>query len=57
MHMCTHGCQMMVTEISKTTNFWARSFYNMFLYLIAISFIGITFLMASFSARVKKPPI
>ena len=30
MHMRTHGRQTMVTEISKTTNFRARFFYNMF---------------------------
>ena len=34
MRMHTHGPQMMVTEISKTTNFWAHFFYNMFLYWI-----------------------
>ena len=32
MHMCTHDRQMMVTETSKTTNFWVHFFYNMFLY-------------------------
>ena len=30
MHMRTHGRQTMVTETSKTTNFRARFFYNMF---------------------------
>ena len=30
MHMCTCGHQMMVTETSKTTNFWAQFFCNMF---------------------------
>ena len=32
MCMRTHGHQMMVTETSKTTDIWARFFYNMFLY-------------------------
>ena len=32
MRMRTHGHQTMVTETSKTNNFWVRSFYNMFLY-------------------------
>ena len=32
MHMRTHGRQTMVTETSNTANFWARFFYNMFLY-------------------------
>ena len=32
MHMHIRGCQMMVTEISKTTNFWGHFFRNMFLY-------------------------
>ena len=30
MHMRTHGRETMVTETSKTTNFQARFFYNMF---------------------------
>ena len=30
MRMRTHGRQTMVTETSKTTNFRARFFYNMF---------------------------
>ena len=44
-HMCTHGCQIMVTETSRATNFWALFFYtaNTFLYWLAILFIGITF--------------
>ena len=31
MRMRTHGRQTMVTETSKTTNFRARFFYDMFL--------------------------
>ena len=30
MSMCTHGHPTMVTETSKTTEFWARFFNNMF---------------------------
>ena len=30
MHMCTCGCQAMVTETSKTTNFWACFFETCF---------------------------
>ena len=36
MHMLTHGHQMMVTETSKTINFWGRFINNM---IIAILFI------------------
>ena len=43
MHMRTRGHQMMVTETSKTINFWGRFVYNMVIYWIAILFIGITF--------------
>ena len=43
MRMCTHGHQTMVTETSKTINFWGRFVYNMVVYWIAILFIGITF--------------
>ena len=43
MRMCTHGHQMMVTETSKTINFWGRFVYNMVVYWIAILFIGIMF--------------
>ena len=42
MRMRTRGHQM-VTETSKTINFWGRFVYNMFIYLIAILFISITF--------------
>ena len=44
MRMCTRGHQTMVTETSKTMNFWGRFVYNMVIYWIAILFIGITFL-------------
>ena len=40
MRMHTRGHQMMVTETSKTINFWGRFVYNM---VIAILFIGVTF--------------
>ena len=43
MRMHTRGHQTMVTEISKTINFWGRFVYNMVIYWIAILFIGITF--------------
>ena len=36
MRLRAHGHQMMVTETSKTTNFWACFFYNMFLYWIVM---------------------
>ena len=41
--MRTRGHQMMVTETSKTINFWGCFAYNMVIYWIAILFIGITF--------------
>ena len=44
MHMRTRGHQTMVTETSKTINFWGRFVYNMVIYWIAILFIGIPFL-------------
>ena len=55
MHMHTHGHQTLVTETSKTNNFWARSFYNMFLSLNSnpIQEYNI-FLLASFFGRVKE---
>ena len=34
MHMRTRARQAMVTEIRKTTNFWAHFFYNMFLRIL-----------------------
>ena len=40
MHMYTRGHQMMVTETSKTINFWGRFVYNTVIYWI---FIGTTF--------------
>ena len=43
MHMRTRGHQTMVTETSKTINFWDRFVYNMVIYWIAILFIGVTF--------------
>ena len=43
MHMCTHGHETMVTETSKTINFWGRFVYNVVVYWIAILFIGIMF--------------
>ena len=49
--MCTHGHQTMVTETSKTINFWGHFVYNMVIYWIAILFIGITF--SVFLRRVK----
>ena len=44
MRMRTRGHQTMVTETSKTMNFWGRFVYNMVIYWIAILFIGITIL-------------
>ena len=44
MRMCIRGQQTMVTETSKTINFWGRFVYNMVTYWMAILFIGITFL-------------
>ena len=39
---------MMVTEASKTTNFWDHFVYNMVLYQLAIPFISITFSIDKF---------
>ena len=49
MRMRTHGCHRIVTEISKTANFQARFFYNMFLYWLATYS-----LLASFFKWVKE---
>ena len=50
----THGHQTMVTETSKTINFWGRFVYNMVIYWIAVLFIGITFFCSQvFMRRVK----
>ena len=54
MRMHTHGHQTMVTESSKTTNFWAHFFYNMFLYWLTIPFIGITFFYSQVYFRKVK---
>ena len=54
MHMCIHGCQMIVIETSKTTNFWAHFFYNTFLYWLTILFIGIAFFYWQFYFRWVK---
>ena len=43
MRMRTRGRQTMVTETSKTINFWGHSVYNMVIYWIAILSIGRTF--------------
>ena len=43
MHMCTCGHQMMVTETSKTINFWGRFVYNMVIYWMAVLFIDTKF--------------
>ena len=43
MRMRTRGHQTMVTETSKTMNFWGRFIYNVVINWIAILFIGITF--------------
>ena len=43
MRMRTRGCQTMMTETSKTINFWGHFVYNMVIYWIAILFISITF--------------
>ena len=43
MRMRASSHQMMVTETSKTINFWGRFVYTMVMYWIAILFIGITF--------------
>ena len=58
-HASTHSWSSnnayMVTETSKTINFWACFFYNMFLYWIAIPFISIMFLCWQvFSGGLKK---
>ena len=54
MCMCTRGHQTMVTETSKTINFWGRFVYNMVIYWMAILFIGIMFLYWQvFLKRVK----
>ena len=37
MSMCTCGCQSMVTETTKATNFRACFFYNTFLVFILVS--------------------
>ena len=55
-YMTTHGCQTMVTETSKATNFRACFFYSRFLYWLAILFISITFFYWQvFIMWVKKP--
>ena len=43
MCMHTHGRQTMETETSRTTNFWACFFCNIFLYQLTIPFICTTF--------------
>ena len=43
MCMCTHGHQTMVTETSKTINFWGHFVYNIVIYWIAILFMAIMF--------------
>ena len=49
--------QMMVTETSKTINFWGCFLYNMVIYWIAILFIGITFFYwQDFLRQVTKQP-
>ena len=54
MSMRTCGHQTMVTEASKTINFWGWFVYNMVIYWIAILFIGITFFYSQvFLRRVK----
>ena len=54
MRMCTHDNQTMVTEISKTINFWYCFVYNMVVYRMAILFIGIMLLYWQvFLRRVK----
>ena len=41
--MLTRGHQTMVTETSKTINFWGRFVNNMVIYWKAILFIGIMY--------------
>ena len=54
MCMRIRGHQTMVTETSKTINFWGRFVYNMVIYWITILFIGITFFYSQvFLRRVK----
>ena len=54
-HSWSSNNAYMVTETSKTINFWACFFYNMFLYWIAIPFISIMFLCWQvFSGGLKK---
>ena len=43
MHMRTHVHQTVMTETSKTINFWGYFVYNMVIYWMAVLFIGITF--------------
>ena len=40
--LCTRGHQTVLTETSKTINFWGRFVYNWVIYWIAILLIGIT---------------
>ena len=44
MHTRTYVYHTMVPEISQTTSFSARFFYNTFLYLLTNLFINVTFL-------------
>ena len=41
MRMHTRGHHMIVTETSKTMNFWSRFIYNIVMYWIAILFISV----------------
>ena len=61
MRMRTRGHQTMVTETSKTMNFWGHFIYNMVIYWIAILFIGIAFSIDKFfwgelKQPTKQPP-
>ena len=51
MRIGTRGCHRMVTETSKTANFLACFFYNMFLYWLANLLIDTFLYWQVFSGR------
>ena len=55
MHMLTHGCQMMVTETSKTKNFWTRVFKTHFILVSNPLHQYNIFELTSFSGGLKQP--
>ena len=60
MRMHTRGCQMMVTEASKTTNFWGHFFCNMSLYWLkshsSLHFPIDKFVSGGLKQTTKQPP-